>query len=89
MDADVEVYSTADQKLRTVTIRPTRKWAGKGLLGVSLRLSQFDGYQHVKDIAFAERRSSASVENESENSPVKFRDHTFQHQNPMAERYSY
>ena len=42
----LDVYNTNPRKTRQVIMTPTRKWAGKGLLGVTIR---FDSFENADD----------------------------------------
>lgn len=48
------VYSSKDQSVRALDLNPSDTWGGKGLLGVSIRFSSFDGASeniwHVLDV---------------------------------------
>ncbi|TMW63807.1 hypothetical protein Poli38472_002748 [Pythium oligandrum] len=43
---ELEVYNLKAQTTRQLMLTPSRRWAGKGLLGVTIR---FDSYEHAED----------------------------------------
>lgn len=61
-DLHLDVYNIKSDATREILVRPSQKWDGKGLLGVTIRFDNFDEAQdqllHVLDI---EPSSPASV----------------------------
>ncbi|XP_059488706.1 Golgi reassembly-stacking protein 2 [Neocloeon triangulifer] len=53
-EADMLVYSSKTQSVRTVKVRPSSQWGGQGLLGVSIRFCSFQGASenvwHILDV---------------------------------------
>lgn len=87
-DLELKVYNSMSQSIRTVAIRPSRKWPGQGLLGISMKLVPYDGYPHIKHIIKPIRETKKdNVENIGLDvapvNPIQVSD------NPMSRQFTY
>ncbi|KAF2347454.1 GRASP55/65 PDZ-like domain [Trinorchestia longiramus] len=59
---EMKVYSSKTQRVRSVTITPSKLWGGQGLLGVSIRFCSFEGAnENVWHILEVELNSPAAI----------------------------